>query len=234
MSGVRSLVLAIDTSGPHAFAALADDRLELLSEKSSRFALSHSEELSTLIAECLKETGEKLTSVRAVLIGEGPGSFTGLRIGFSYALGLSSALGLKIIPIPSSLGAAMEFLSSDTLVAVVADARRDELFVSTFIEAKEGTIESRVSGEIWKVDALISTLQQVKEASGASELKIVSQDVVHELEIASPRHIASGLIGAFGRNREFREYAGHEELSTIMPNYVRLPAAKTVKERQRA
>jgi tRNA threonylcarbamoyl adenosine modification protein YeaZ len=84
------VILAIDTSGPlTAWAALVDG-------DSAESHMRSSREITRYLRELIK--GKQLT---AVAVGTGPGSFTGLRVGVSFGLGLAMGLRIPIIPLPS-------------------------------------------------------------------------------------------------------------------------------------
>ena len=128
----RPVSLAIDTSG--SFCSVALRRVDgAVFHRASEGAGDHFERLSALVSELCAESGVALADVAEVVIGSGPGSFTGLRIGFSFAKGLAVARRLPIIGVSSFFGAAASLVgefSGDVLV--VADARRDEVFAGAF------------------------------------------------------------------------------------------------------
>jgi len=107
------VILVIDTSGTHWTVAVVDSAGQgrVLAESTDRPKLS----------EVYKEV-EKLTKVA---VATGPGSFTGLRVGVSFGLGLAMGLRIPIIPLPSlDLRAAR----SDTPVTAVLEAGRGRVY----------------------------------------------------------------------------------------------------------
>ncbi|HCM42441.1 MAG TPA: tRNA (adenosine(37)-N6)-threonylcarbamoyltransferase complex dimerization subunit type 1 TsaB [Candidatus Omnitrophica bacterium] len=83
-------LLAFDTSGPVMSVALKCGNTPIL-EKVRSAAWGHMEELLPFADELLRERNLKITDVESFLLNRGPGSFTGLRIGFSTLLGLIAA-----------------------------------------------------------------------------------------------------------------------------------------------
>jgi tRNA threonylcarbamoyladenosine biosynthesis protein TsaB len=113
-----SVVLAFDTATPTATVALVRAG-EVLGERRSR--------ASSVLADAdalLHEAGLVVADLDAVVVGSGPGSFTGLRIGFAAALGLALARGVAVAAVSTldSLGAGAPGSRP------VIDARRGEIF----------------------------------------------------------------------------------------------------------
>jgi len=90
-------ILAIETSVKESSIAIMNnnDCYELFTDSKNDTAKS----LPILVADSLKETKNSFQGLDAIAISMGPGSFTGLRVGLSYAKGLSLALDIPIIPI---------------------------------------------------------------------------------------------------------------------------------------
>ncbi|MGH7948630.1 MAG: tRNA (adenosine(37)-N6)-threonylcarbamoyltransferase complex dimerization subunit type 1 TsaB, partial [Candidatus Binataceae bacterium] len=122
--GVRP-VLGIDTSSPIARLALvADGRVAACVSRRTR---SHAAELADAVAELLGSSDLGFTDLGAVAVAIGPGSFTGLRIGISYAKGLAVASGCALVGVPSldciALAARASPGGGESLICAVVDAR---------------------------------------------------------------------------------------------------------------
>lgn len=133
---MKRYTLALDTSTLHTSAALstADDQIYCVE---SRSELSHIEELDALISEVLSLGDVKISQIQELLIGSGPGSFTGLRIGFSFISGLALALNTPVYPVLSFKGYLPEdSLYRSALIATVADAGRGELYCALLKEGE--------------------------------------------------------------------------------------------------
>ena len=122
------LILAFDTATDVATSALVDDG-EVLGERTST-AVTLLQDLDAL----LRQAGAHTSQVDGLVVGTGPGSFTGIRIGLATARGLALALGMPVAGV-STLAA----LAAGAPGAVpVIDARRGEVFV---LEAEPRVLE---------------------------------------------------------------------------------------------
>src|SRR5258708_38906452 len=92
---------------------------------------SHCAGLPPAIDRVLEAAGLKLRDLVGVAVGIGPGSFTGLRVGLSYAKGLARALGIELVGVPSldaiALGERLKPRPGATVCPVI-DARRGEVY----------------------------------------------------------------------------------------------------------
>jgi tRNA threonylcarbamoyladenosine biosynthesis protein TsaB len=94
------LLLAIDTASQYMSLALHSGRqIEL--ESTWRTANNHTTELVPAIRQALIQIGITTTDLTAVAVSQGPGSFTGLRIGMAVAKGLAAALDIKLVAVPT-------------------------------------------------------------------------------------------------------------------------------------
>ena len=131
-----ALLLCIDTSTTHASVALAKDA-ELIGIKTNQNQKDHGSFLQPAIKELMQEAGFSLSDLQAIAVTSGPGSYTGLRVGFASAKGLCYALGLPLITIPTTVvmsnAALKEIVTTDHfLLCPMIDARRMEVFTCLY------------------------------------------------------------------------------------------------------
>tara|TARA_R110000868_G_scaffold35321_3_gene126776 strand:- start:453 stop:1109 length:657 start_codon:yes stop_codon:yes gene_type:complete len=93
----------------------------------------HAEELMGMIADVLKEAGVKTADLKALAVTIGPGTFTGLRVGLAAARGLALARALPLVGVTTleAVAAPVTCVANET-IAVVFDARRDEIYLQAF------------------------------------------------------------------------------------------------------
>lgn len=131
-----ALLLCIDTSTTHASVALAKDAV-VIGIRSNQNQKDHGSFLQPAIKELMQETGIALTDLQAIAVTSGPGSYTGLRVGFASAKGLCYALNLPLITIPTTVvmsnAALKEIVTTDNfLLCPMIDARRMEVFTCLY------------------------------------------------------------------------------------------------------
>jgi tRNA threonylcarbamoyl adenosine modification protein YeaZ len=142
------LVLALDTSTPTVTAAVVRvrrpheiftdgaapgraDLRELVAQRTVTDPLAHVEQLMPLAVAALGEVGARVADVEAVVVGLGPGPFTGLRVGIATAAALGDALDVPVHGVPSHDGPARSLPAEGDLL-VVTDARRREVYVTAY------------------------------------------------------------------------------------------------------
>ena len=95
-----ALLLCIETATTVCSVVLARDGV-ILSSREVNSGYSHAEKLTVFIGEIFGETALSMNALDAVAVSEGPGSYTGLRIGVSTAKGLCYALDKPLIAVPT-------------------------------------------------------------------------------------------------------------------------------------
>lgn len=136
------MLLAIDTSVGTS-VAIVDRDAGVIAEHSSADTRGHAEIVGTFIRACLDDWGGAVTSLSGVVAGMGPGPFTGLRVGIAAARAFAFGAGLPVVPVVSH--DAIAFGATDP-VLVVTDARRRELFWSTYSGSDVAGLPLRTSG----------------------------------------------------------------------------------------
>lgn len=124
-------LLAIDSSGMVASVAVAEDD-QLLGEYTVNYKKTHSQTLLPMLDEVSKMIDLDLTSIDAIAVAGGPGSFTGLRIGSATAKGLGLALEKPLIQVPTVDGLAYNLAGSASLVCPLMDARRNQTYTGLY------------------------------------------------------------------------------------------------------
>ncbi|HEY0997926.1 MAG TPA: tRNA (adenosine(37)-N6)-threonylcarbamoyltransferase complex dimerization subunit type 1 TsaB [Gemmatimonadaceae bacterium] len=126
------LTLALDASTYGGTVAVFRGA-HLLATREVAMRGAHEERLMPAVAEALDEAGVRAEDLDRVVCGEGPGSFTSLRIAGSIAKGIAFARGIPLVPVSSLalvVGAAAPPLAAGEYVAAL-DALRDEAYVAT-------------------------------------------------------------------------------------------------------
>ena len=122
-------VLALDTATPAVIAAVlrrdADGGIATLAQRITVDAHAHAESLTPNVVAAAADAGVRLAEVDAVVVGCGPGPFTGLRVGMATAAAYGHALGVPVYGV-CSLDAIGVLTTGEVLV--ITDARRREVY----------------------------------------------------------------------------------------------------------
>ena len=125
------LILAFETTAKAGSVALLDEK-KLLGESYQNTGLTHSQTLMVMAEDLLKQCGKKVSDLTAVAVAEGPGSFTGVRIGVAAAKGMSWGGQLPCYGV-STLEAMAETLGVyQGYVCPCMDARRSQVYNALF------------------------------------------------------------------------------------------------------
>ena len=124
-------ILGIDSSGLVATVAIMVDGM-LVGEYTIHNKKTHSQTLLPMIDEMMEMAQVDIDEVDCVAISEGPGSFTGLRIGASTAKGIAWTLGVPIVPVSSLMGLAANVLEKGKVVCPIMDARRNQVYYGIY------------------------------------------------------------------------------------------------------
>lgn len=130
------LAVALGTSARPASVAFARDgtRRSVVLENDR----AHASDLLPTLAALVEELGARPSDIDAVLVGTGPGSYTGLRVGIATAAGLARGAGAVLRGVPSGESLVHAELSPGEEAAVVLDARQGELYFAHYRRTADG------------------------------------------------------------------------------------------------
>lgn len=123
------LVLALDTATSDLVVQVARDG-RLLQESIVADTRGHNEVLMPTVMDTVAAAGASLAEVEAIVVGEGPGPFTGLRVGLATAQALGQSLGVPVHGVSSLDAIAVHSSAHNVLVAT--DARRKEIYWASY------------------------------------------------------------------------------------------------------
>ena len=138
-------IISLDTSGLVCTVAVTEDD-RLLSEFSIQHKITHSELLLPMMEQIKERLSLDLSTVDAIAVSAGPGSFTGLRIGVATAKGLCLALNKPLIAVPTLDALAYNLYGNENIICPMMDARRSQVYtgIYTFVPEKENEDQHEV------------------------------------------------------------------------------------------
>ena len=136
-------ILNIETSTKNCSVSIARNGTTIICNEIAEEGYSHAERLHVFIEKSLQQAAISFSDLSAVAVSEGPGSYTGLRIGVSAAKGLCYALGIPLLAVDTLKVLAAQVRVDSGLVIPMLDARRMEVYSAVFnsdLENKRETL----------------------------------------------------------------------------------------------
>jgi tRNA threonylcarbamoyladenosine biosynthesis protein TsaB len=198
------LLLALDTSTDRgSLALLADD--QVVAERSLDTPGSFLVHLLPALDALLTEAGRTLTDLDAICVSQGPGNFTGLRLGLATAQGLALSLNCPAVPVPTLDVLAAPFAGHPHPVAALADAKRQEVYVGLY-DCRGEFPEPLKEPERLAIGDLTLRLQPPLLLTGPGlrpHLDFLTSHLAPGLEFADPDLWLpkAAMVGRLGRHR---------------------------------
>ncbi len=211
------LVIALDTSTPAVSAGLvdwADTGPRSLAERVTVNPRAHGELLTPQLLDVLNESGHQLPDVDAIVVGSGPGPFTGLRVGMVTGSALGHAAGVGVYPVCSLDGIAAQ-IPGDARLLIATDARRNEVYWAAY-----DTDRTRLAGpHVQRPQDAADEIAELGIGLAAGEK---AADVVPGIDIVEPGYpTPAGLVTAAGP-----ELRAGADPRPLVPLYLRRPDAQ--------
>jgi tRNA threonylcarbamoyladenosine biosynthesis protein TsaB len=142
-------ILNIETSTRNCSVSIALNGKTLIIKEISEAGFSHAENLHVFIEAILQESKLSFQNLNAIAVSQGPGSYTGLRIGVSAAKGLCFALDLPLIALDTLEILATKVIVDHGIIIPMIDARRMEVYCAVFNSKLEkiGEVQAKIMDE---------------------------------------------------------------------------------------
>lgn len=223
-------VLAIDSSGLTATVAVVEDE-QTIAEYTVNYKKTHSQTLLPMIDEVKKMIDLDLSSIDAIAVSGGPGSFTGLRIGSATAKGLGLALGKPLIHVPTVDALAYNVYGCGDLICPIMDARRKQVYtgIYRYEDHRLVTVKDQMAVGI---EELLSMLNEMGETvtflgDGVSVFKDIIADKLEVPFSFAPSHLSRQRAGAVGALGILYYKEGRTETAAEhKPDYLRVSQAE--------
>lgn len=202
-------ILALDTSTPILSIALETDTS--YEERLIEGAFSHSEDLLTEIESLLKRVNLTLKDLDMLFVTKGPGSFTGLRVGMASMKGISSALSIPLVSIPTLLVIENAVKSYNGTILSVIDAKKKKFYLRlshnglVIIDDRDGNAEDIIEELKKHSDILITGPDAEKFSLKLKEEYGFDNAICDQL---APRNLSRSLI-ELGKKR-FEEHGADD------------------------
>lgn len=215
------MILAIDTATRILSVALVTET-QILGEHTWTTANQHSVELSPAIAKLFEQTETSAQDLTAIAVAQGPGSFTGVRIGMGVAKGMALALQIPLIAIPTLdiVAAATPYFKGD--LVVIIHAGRGRIISQHYAWQKR---DWQPSGDLQLTTwgTLVETIDKSTMINGELDIQgqIVIDNSTRPIQLAPigfrPRR--AGFLGQLAFDQLDQDEI--EDVSMVMPLYIK-------------
>jgi tRNA threonylcarbamoyladenosine biosynthesis protein TsaB len=219
-------LLSIDTSNYPLGIALIEEG-KVIGEYITNLKKNHSVRAMTAIEQLLKDCDTVPKELTKIVVANGPGSYTGVRIGVTLAKTLAWSLNIPLIPVSSLAVLAASGRNFNGYIAPIFDARRGQVYTGLYKFERDRITQVKEDRNVLLTD----WANKLKEYDG--EILFIGNDVsIHEETIQevlgeqarvapfvsnNPRPSELAFIGA-----DLEENTAHE----VVPNYIRLAEAE--------
>lgn len=133
------LILGIDTSGKTASAALFDTETGIFSAQDTLYTQkTHSQVIMPMCRKIIEQTGHKMTDLGMIAVANGPGSYTGLRIGVAAVKAMCYALDISCCGVSTLKGIAWNNIAYQGKICAVMKARGELVYTCTYRNSSAG------------------------------------------------------------------------------------------------
>lgn len=205
-------ILNIETATKNCSVSLAKEGKTILCKEIAEEGYSHAERLHVFIEDLVHEAGIHFKDIQAIAVSQGPGSYTGLRIGVSAAKGLCYALNVPLIAVDTLQVLASQVKVEDGLIIPMIDARRMEVYSAIF-DVKFEKIRETQAEVITEnsFETISETVYFVGDCADKCKSVITKSNFIFLEEIKYPSATAMSIL-SFSKfqNKDFEDLAYFE------------------------
>jgi tRNA threonylcarbamoyladenosine biosynthesis protein TsaB len=224
------LILAIETAtgcGGVSLTTGTRHNGKVLAEYTLQPDLTHSRRLLGLVASMMAAVGTAWSDLDGIAVSQGPGSFTGLRIGMAAAKGIAMAAGIPLVGISTLDGLAAQVPALELPLCCLLDARKQQVYAAFYRCSDEFSYRRVGDPLVLAPEALVRSIQEPTLVAGPGILACAVELAAHRLARVLPAgtiHPRAALIGFCGAEVLAAGAAG--DGADLVPWYVRASEAE--------
>ena len=219
-------ILSIDSSSVTASVAITENG-KILSEKFINNGLTHSQTLMPMVEDAINESKISVKDIDLFAITNGPGSFTGVRIGISCVKGMADALSKKCVVVSTLEAIAEPLKNQDVIACAVMDARCNQVYTAIFNQGNrlcedKAVLIDELGKELKQYDKKIvfigdgSILCYEKLCENIQNCEVADENI---------RYVHGSSIG-FIAEEKIKNGEEPIDSTNLVPFYLRLPQAE--------
>lgn len=216
-------ILAIDTSSETAAAAVTDGNV-LLGEYVINHKKTHSQKLMVMIERMMDDLELQVSDIDLFAAAEGPGSFTGLRIGIATIKALAHSVNRPVAGVSTLEGLAYNLTYADRIIVPIMDARNKQVFNAAY-EWSDGIMKTVTEPNACGIDECIERLSGKNVIFTGDGVNVYEEYIRSKTDAAfAPVNArlsrASAVAAAAAAHGETMHY------TELVPKYLRLSQAE--------
>jgi len=224
-----AFILSLETATDICSVALSDSYDNIVAHRTLEPGKRHSQLLTSLIKDVLSDAAVSMSDLSAVALSDGPGSYTGLRVGASTAKALCYGLDIPLISIPTLDALAVGHTrDQNNYIMSTIDARRMEVYASVYKHSRQLT---DVHSIIWSEEAIQKLIHDYEPLTicgdGVAKAKDLFRDYP-QVRIAPSKCSASDLAPLAHEKFDAKVFA---DLAYHDPFYFKSPNITTSKKK---
>lgn len=229
-------VLAVDTSSIVATAAIMEDD-RLIGEYILNHKKTHSQKLMPIISEILSSADLKADDIDVFAVANGPGSFTGLRIGVATIKGLAHAVNRPVVGVCTLNGLAYNMPFCPYIVCPIMDARREQVYNAIYRWHDDELIVLQGSRAV-SIEQLVQELKERNEmvvflGDGVEAYRDILSAQLGSLCVFAPTNVRMQKASSIAQLALHKARKGDtESFLTLTPFYLRKSQAEREYERR--
>lgn len=237
------LILALDSSTSVGAVSLYEEE-QLIAEYNLNLDLTHSQRLMPQIVNLMEDARLEVADLEGIVVGIGPGSFTGIRIGIATAKSLAQSLDIPIVGVSVLEVLANNQAYNKEYICPLIDARRERVYTAVYQGEDDFGLKRKLfSEQMMEVKDLIEELQKeftgkiVFVGEGAKTYKgMLKEELKERAQFLAATHnlVRGGVLAKIG-SVKFKQGKA-DELLEVTPNYLKRSQAEIdweKKQRQR-
>ncbi len=219
-------ILSVDSSSVSASVAITEKGVTL-AENFINNGLTHSQTLMPMVEKTLNDANVSAKDIELFAITNGPGSFTGVRIGIASVKGMADALNKKCVVVSTLEAIAEPLKNEDCIACAVMDARCNQVYTAIFQNGKRLCEDKAILIDELGVELKNYNKKVVFIGDGSVLCYEKLKDVVTDISVAD-ENIRYVHASSIGRLAEDKIKNGEEPINSakLVPFYLRLPQAE--------
>ncbi len=222
-------ILGVESSATAASVAIYSDN-KIIAQVQSNTGLTHSQTLLPMVEAVLSSTNSTLKDMDYIAVSNGPGSFTGVRIGVSAVKGMAQPLNIKCVEVSTLEAIAKPLEGTGCYAVAVMDARCNQVYTAQF-DCEMG-FNRATADEAITIDELAEKLKGINKpiiliGDGTLVAYAKLKDVIDNISIAAPsiRYQSAANVCVLAAEKTENGFEG-TVANEVLPNYLRLSQAE--------